>query len=187
MTLAAASMITMLLPSMRLGADGTPASTSTVKVCVAPFATILAEGDTGMAGGRAYEACPTKDVDGLVVQGLRAGPCLGVPDVEVHRHRGGRRCLRLDDPGTGCRFIVRLKGRTHKSCVDVGVVREVASDAVFGRTMYHQIRGGLRETDPQIAGPVWKDLGDPTSRGIQVTLVWNIRGSKTPTPIGLTA
>ena len=84
--LAAASMVTMLLPSMRLSADGTPASTSTVKVCVPPFATVLAKGDTGVAGGRADEARPTEDVDGLVVQGLHAGPCLGVPDVEVHGH-----------------------------------------------------------------------------------------------------
>ena len=88
-TLAAASMITMLLPSMRLGADGTPASTSTVKVCVPPFATVLAEGDTGVAGGRPDEARPAEDVDGLVVQGLHTGPSLGVPDVEVHSHRRG--------------------------------------------------------------------------------------------------
>ena len=74
MTLAAASMITMLLPSMRLGADGTPASTLTVEVCVPPFAAVLAKGDTGVAGGRADEARPAEDVDGLVVQGLRAGP-----------------------------------------------------------------------------------------------------------------
>ena len=51
MALAAASMITMLLPSMRLGADGTPTSTLTVEMCVAPLATVLAEGDTGMVGG----------------------------------------------------------------------------------------------------------------------------------------
>ena len=79
----------MLVPSMRLGADGTPASTSTVEVCVPPLATVLAEWDTGVAGGRAYEAGPTEDVDGLVVQGLRVGPCLGVPDVEVHSHQRG--------------------------------------------------------------------------------------------------
>ena len=44
--------------------------------------------------------------------------------------------------------------------------------------MYREITGGLRKPDPQIAGPGWEDLGDPTARGIQVTLVWNIRRSE---------
>ena len=86
MTLAAASMMTMLLLSMRLGADGTPVSTLTVEVCMPPFATVLAEGDTGVMRSGPNKAWPAEDVDGLVVQGLRMGACLGIPDVEIDSH-----------------------------------------------------------------------------------------------------
>jgi hypothetical protein len=165
-TLAAASMITMLLPSMRLTADGAPATTSAIPMSVAPFATSLAEGDPGVAEGGSNEARPAEDVDGLVVQGLRAGPCLGVPDVEVDDHRGGALPFRLDHSGASGGFIVLVQWRSIERAVDVGVVREVASDAIFRNTMYREIRGGLRKTDPQIAGPVGEYLGDPPARGI---------------------
>jgi hypothetical protein len=186
-TLAATSMITMLLPSMRLGADRTPASSSTVVVCVPPLAASLAEGDTGVTGGRADEAGPAEDVDGLVVQGRRAGPSLGVPDVEVYCHRGGVLRFGLDHSGTSGRAVVRVQGRSLERAVDVRVDREVSSDAEFRNTVYDEIRGGLRKTDPQIAGPVGEYLGDPPSRGIQVAFVGNIRSAEAPTPIGLRA
>ena len=70
MALAAVSMLTMLLPRVRPGTGGTPALTSTDEVCMPPLAAILAEGDTRVVRSGPDEACPAKDVDGLVVQGL---------------------------------------------------------------------------------------------------------------------
>ena len=86
LALATARVVAMLVPSMRLAADGAPATGPAHEVRMSPLAAILAKGDARLARSGPYEALPAEDVDGLVVQGLRAGPCLGVPDVEVHRH-----------------------------------------------------------------------------------------------------
>ena len=158
--------VTMLLPSMRLAADRTPEAGLAHEVSVPPFATVLAEGDTGVARGGPDEARPAEDVDGLVVQGLRAGPSLGVPDVEVDGHRCGGLRLGVDDPGMGCRDVVRLQGRCLERAVDVRENRRISPNAVFGYTIYREIAGGLRKTDPQVAGPVWNYLGVPPSHGI---------------------
>ena len=132
LALAAARVVAMLLPSMRLATDGTPEAGSAHKVGVPPFAAVLAEGDTGVAGGRPNEARPTEDVDGLVVQGLRAGPSLGVPDVEVDGHRCGGLRLGVDHPGTGGRNIVLTQGRSLEGTVDVRVDRKVTPTLYFG-------------------------------------------------------
>ena len=96
----------MLIPSMRLTADGAPATGPAHEIRMSPLAAILAEGEAGLTRSGPNEALPAEDVDGLVVQGLRAGPSLGVPDVEVDGHRCGGLRLGVDHPGTGGRNIV---------------------------------------------------------------------------------
>ena len=59
-----------------------------------------------------------------------------------------------------------VQGQGPERTVDVRVDRKVTPDFVFWNTMYHEIAGGLRKPNPQVAGPGWEDLGDPTARGI---------------------
>ena len=87
LALATARVVAMLVPSMRLAADGAPATGPAHEVRVSPFATVLAKGDAGLTRSGPDKALPAEDIDGLVIQGLRAGPCLGVPDVEVDGHQ----------------------------------------------------------------------------------------------------
>ena len=89
LALATARVMAMLVPSMRLAADGAPAMGPAHEVRMSPLAAVLAEGDAELTRSGPDEALPAEDVDGLVIQGLRTGPCLGVPDVEVHSHRRG--------------------------------------------------------------------------------------------------
>ena len=77
--------------------------------------TPLAEGDTGLGMDGADDAGPTKEIDGPVVEGLRADPGLGVPDVEVHHHRSGGGCF-VDDMRVACRVVVRSYKRTQWRC-----------------------------------------------------------------------
>ena len=86
LALATACVVAMLVPSMRLTADRAPATGPAHEVRMSPLAAILAEGDAGLTRSGPDEALPAEDVDGLVVQGLRAGPCLGVPNIEVDGH-----------------------------------------------------------------------------------------------------
>jgi len=52
--------------------------------CVAPSPATLTEGSTRIGGCSAYIAAASAAENGLVDDSLCAGPCLGVPNVDVH-------------------------------------------------------------------------------------------------------
>jgi len=76
--------------------------------CVAPPPASLTEGSTRIGGCSADVAAASAKEDGLVDNALCVGPCLGVPDVDVHL--GGCTCVRVAYDA-GVRSVLEVFGQ----------------------------------------------------------------------------
>ena len=154
LTLAARRVRAMLVFAMRLAADWAPCVSSASDSGVTPTPAVLAERDTGLGGCSTDEALPPENDDALVDQALRAGPVLGVPDVEVGRGRGAAVRL-LDDPRHSRQVDVDRERGGLEGGSDISGSGDVAARVAVTRTADDlEVRRRRRETRPDFLGEV---------------------------------
>ena len=154
LTLAAHRVRAMLVFAMRLAADWAPCVSSASDSRVTPTPAVLAERDTGLGGCSTNEALPPEDDDALVDQALRAGPVLGVPDVDVGRG-GGAAVRLLDDPRHSRQVDVDRERGGLEGGPDISGSGGVAARVAVTRTADDlEVRRRRRETRPDLLGEV---------------------------------